>query len=361
MEELLPAGKVLEAKLLEKGWNQTDLAHIIGRPGSVVNDIIQGKSNITHDTAIQLGAAFGTSAEYWLNLQAIYKAAGAGESEISRRAKIFEQYPVREMARRGWISQIKDIEVLEQELGRFASGSFRYAARQSASAAKDTLRRAWFFRVFNLAKTMPVEKYSELKMVSALKELKTWLPNPTAIQNIPELMRLTGIRFLVVEQLPGSELDGVCCWLDEKSPVVGLTLRHDQLDRFWFTLLHELEHVRHRHGVREAIIDANLLENTTAVSEEEAIANRGAGESLIPERELSSFIARVQPIFNSTQITGFARRIGVHPSIVVGQLQHRGLIGWNQHTKMHVKVRSILTTTATYEGWGMQINLGGHS
>ena len=52
-----------------------------------------------------------------------------------------------------------------------------------------------------------------------------------------------GIRFILVEKLPNADIDGVCFWLDEHSPVIGMTTRRDKIDNFWFVLRHECEHV----------------------------------------------------------------------------------------------------------------------
>ena len=65
-----------------------------------------------------------------------------------------------------------------------------------------------------------------------------------------------GVRLVVVEPIPGSEIQGVCFWInDNKSPVIGLTLKGDQIDKFWFDLWHEIEHVLNGDGKEELIIE----------------------------------------------------------------------------------------------------------
>ncbi|MCH8902275.1 MAG: helix-turn-helix domain-containing protein, partial [Chloroflexi bacterium] len=70
--EVFPPGEFLADELAARGWSQTDLAHILGRDVNLVNDIIRGKRGITPETAQGLADAMGTSARYWLNLDAIY-------------------------------------------------------------------------------------------------------------------------------------------------------------------------------------------------------------------------------------------------------------------------------------------------
>lgn len=61
-------------------------------------------------------------------------------------------------------------------------------------------------------------------------------------------------------------------------------------------------------------------------SEVEQRADREAAEFLVPQAQLTNFIARVRPLYSKRKIRGSAATVGVHPGIVVGQLQHRGEI-----------------------------------
>ena len=90
--EMHAPGEFLREELDERNWTQADLARIIGRPVQVVNLIVSGKKAITAQTALQLAAALGTSAEVWLNLQTAYdlSTARVPEGEIRRRARDYE-------------------------------------------------------------------------------------------------------------------------------------------------------------------------------------------------------------------------------------------------------------------------------
>jgi HTH-type transcriptional regulator/antitoxin HigA len=90
--QVFPPGDFIREELEARGWTQGELARIIGRPIQVVNAIINGKKEITPETAVALGAAFGTSAVLWLNLQVAYRLAQAGEPDpaIENRARELE-------------------------------------------------------------------------------------------------------------------------------------------------------------------------------------------------------------------------------------------------------------------------------
>ncbi|APT91654.1 hypothetical protein CPHO_00470 [Corynebacterium phocae] len=70
--ELFPAGEILADELDARGWTQSEFAEVLGRPAQFVSEIISGKKEITRESATQIGAALGTSAEFWLNLQDSY-------------------------------------------------------------------------------------------------------------------------------------------------------------------------------------------------------------------------------------------------------------------------------------------------
>lgn len=85
-------GEILKDELDARGWTQSDLAEILGRPIQAINEIINCKEAIVPATAVELSRAFGTSAEFWLNLESAYRLdllhrQGGGNDQIARRAK----------------------------------------------------------------------------------------------------------------------------------------------------------------------------------------------------------------------------------------------------------------------------------
>lgn len=87
--EVFPPGAFIREELEERGWSQRDLADVLGRPLQAVNEIINGHKQITPETALELAAAFGTSAELWMNLEVRYRLWKAGRTNpaIEKRAR----------------------------------------------------------------------------------------------------------------------------------------------------------------------------------------------------------------------------------------------------------------------------------
>jgi len=125
-----------------------------------------------------------------------------------------------------------------------------------------------------------------------------------------------GIVLVVLKHLPGTYLDGAAMRRADGTPVIALTLRHDRIDNFWFTLLHEFCHAtRHLDGKTLLILDDLDIGSSDAIEEE---ADRFAEDALIPAR----FRARCGAAWMSTaEIVEIATEAGVHPAIVAGRWQ----------------------------------------
>src|SRR3546814_13449654 len=90
--EIFPPGEFLKDELEARGWSQTELAEIIGRPTRLINEIIAGKRTITPETAIQLGDSLGTGPELWMNLESQYQLSQVRPNDglVARRARLYE-------------------------------------------------------------------------------------------------------------------------------------------------------------------------------------------------------------------------------------------------------------------------------
>jgi len=355
-------GYFIREELEARGWSQRDLAFILGCPEPAVNMIISGKRGISPEMAKALGKAFDVPPEFFSNLQNAYDLAQAREPDpgVARRARLQDRYPVREMLKRGWLQET-DAALLEIQMAKFLEVEsveeiphLEHAPKKTVSDDIPATQLAWLFRVKQIAKSITVlTAYSEKKLREALSQLRQLTVDPEEIRNVPRIMMECGVRYVIVEGLPSGKIDGVCFWLDAKSPVIGMSLRFDRIDNFWFVLRHEIEHILRGHGRQYAIIDVDLdkANADSADSEEERIANLEAAFFCIPKDEMDSFIARKQPFFSERDVVGFARRLQVHPGIVVGQVQQR-TGRFELLRKYLVKIRQFATSGAIVDGWG---------
>jgi HTH-type transcriptional regulator/antitoxin HigA len=358
--EVFPPGEFVKDELKARGWTQADLAEILGRTERTVSEIVNGKRSLTPEMARGLGEAFCTDPQFWMNLEATYQLAQVRRTDdaIARRAKLYALVPMKEMIRRHWIEASENVDVMEQRVMSFLelrslddSPSFNASAR--SPIAPTPLQCAWLARARQLARALTVQRFAKGRLDTACDELRRLLPTTPELRHVSKILAEAGIRFVVVEGLPGSRIDGAAFWLDAHSPVVAMTIRYDRLDSFWFTLMHELAHVKNGDG---ASLDENLVgddsEATDTKAESERKADEFSGNFLVADREFNSFVARVGPLYSRLKIAGFANRLQIHPGIVVGRLQKTKRIPYSHHRELLEKVRSIVLETALSDGWG---------
>lgn len=353
--EVVPPGEFIRKELEERGWSQADLAAILGRPLQAVNEILTAKKAITPETAIELGAAFDTSAELFLHLEDVYRLslAKTEPGEVTRRAKLYQKVPLRELLKRGWIAPSPDVEVLEWEVCEFLDiGSLDEEPDCPFAARKGDGYRgvspgqvAWFYRCRQLAqRRKPSSRFREVALRRVAPRLAKEFVGEHSLEGLPERLARLGVHLVLLEHLPGSKIDGAAFWLGEH-PAVALSVRYDRVDSFWHTLMHELAHIL-LHGKDFCDLDIDMIAPGAVQGGAKPLTERQADsqacEWLVPQAELSRFIAETKPYYSHHKIVSFAERVGVHPGIIVGQLQHRGEIGWGHSRKYLVKVRHFL-------------------
>jgi HTH-type transcriptional regulator/antitoxin HigA len=357
--EVSPPGDRLKEELDARGWTQADLADILGRPPRLISEIITAKRAITPETAQGLGVALGTGPDLWMNLESQYQLSQTRLSNtVVRRTKIYGQFPVKEMQKRGWLKHETSLDAIETQLKSYFQISsidegvkIPHAAKKTSYDKVSMLQAAWLVRALQLSPRVSVAKYAASNLSSLYAGLRGCVQHPNDAAKVPELLSKAGIRLLIIEPLPGSKIDAACLWIDDQ-PLIALTLRYDRHDIFWHALLHELDHIEHDEGKSEPIVDSNLLTECSHGHKSEKRANQSAASRLIPAGQMEQFISKVKPLYSEAAIVAFAAQLKVHPGIVVGQLQHRELIPWSAFSKLKAKIRDVVTPNATTDGFG---------
>lgn len=363
-------GQLITALLAEKGWTQRVLAIVLDMDETGINKLVADKRAVDAPLAIALEEVFHVSADTFLGLQRSYDLAKArivSQPDPGRatRATLYGDLPVSEMIKRGWIAadSVRDKEQVESGLLRFFGVNrledieiFEHAAKKTeVSEPASPAQLAWLYRVRAIAGEQMVARFSPASIAAALPKLKALLGAPEEARKVPRIMAEAGVRFLVVETLPSAKIDGVCLWLNEKTPVIALTMRFDRMDNFWFVLRHEIEHVIQGHGKNVVMLDAELEGERAGigagVAVEERVANEAAAEFCVPRKLMDAFIARKAPYFAERDVVALAKMANVHPALVAGQLRYRtGL--YSRFADLMEKVRSNVLPNAVVDGWG---------
>lgn len=348
--EGFPPGEYLRDELAERGWSEAEFAHIIDRPAQMVSEILNGKKDITPETAVAFGDALGTSAELWLNLQAAYRLhlvrGNNSKSQIViRRARLRSLVPVRELQRRGWLPNSDDIDEIEGAVcNLLAIAHISEEPTLVAAARKTDLARpfspeqiAWIARVKQRGQTRPVSSsFDHVRLQEVAASLVAMIHDPLDLPAIVEAVQTCGVVVVIEEALKGSKIDGVTLFADDGTPIIGLSTRGDRMDSFIFTLLHEIAHlVLHHLQAGEVQLDEDL--DIADGSEDELAANDLAASWVFP-RGLN--VGPSKP--SMAEVLAVARTNGVHASFVIGRLQRMGVIGWGDFRRSIPKVRPFL-------------------
>lgn len=211
----------------------------------------------------------------------------------------------------------------------------RYIERQSEGRAAKALNRQTRSRnpsteLVNLwvARVLELAKESRPRMKGKFNITDTgWLTQLVGLSAFPDgplravnLLRDHGIIFVTEPHLPTTMLDGAAMMTPDGIPVVAVTLRHDRIDNFWFTLLHELGHV-YLHfgtGLSDGFIDDDLSQQIVSDAEREA-------DDFARTRLISDDLWKASPVrFTKSRdaVEKFARRLNIHPAIVAGRIRN---------------------------------------
>lgn len=361
-------GKIVEQMLKEKGWSKGEFAEILGVTRGTVYLVLAGKVSISKEMATKLAAAFGNSAAEWLKWDSLHKLAASGPdvSGVGTMARLYDLAPVRDMQRRGWLPLTTDPLELETELKKFYGKdsldtdiTFPVATKRTITLASlNAAEKAWCFRARQLAASMITAPFEPKRLAVLGKKLRQLAAYPKEARHLPKVLSEFGIRFVVIEPLPGVEIDGAAFWLSEEEPAIAVSIRHDRIDGFWFTVMHEYAHIRAGDAIS---IDTNLVDEmrgitvTLVENEAERLANERAADTLIPRSELWSFISRVGPYYSRERVIQFAHTMKIHPGIIVGQLQYRKELGYSALRELLPKVRDAVISTALTDGWNQTI------
>lgn len=326
-----PPGVTLQEIMAHIGMSQTDLATRTGRPIKTINEIIQGKTAITPETALQLERVLGTPARFWNDRERHYREFLARQEESGRLGEELawlQEIPVRAMVKLGWVGGFKDqVPQLRECLNFFGvaspaewrkvwmepQASYR---KSQAFCSEPGAVAAWLRRGEVEGQHVECASFDATVFRDALSEIRPLTRGlPKVFQ--PELVRLcsaAGVAVAFIPEIPKARVSGATRWMTKDKALIQLSLRYKSDDQLWFTFFHEAGHIL-KHGRKSIFIEGNGTRG-----EEEREADEFASGTLIPPSDFTDIA--FLPRLSKKDVTEFAGRIGIAPGIVVGRLQH---------------------------------------
>ncbi|WP_150001828.1 ImmA/IrrE family metallo-endopeptidase [Iodidimonas gelatinilytica] len=341
-----PPGDTILDILDERGMSIEAFSLLIDETPSFSQSLISGKARITARIALKLSEQLGSTKDFWLTREDQFRNERHSVRSIQSLSEWARLLPISDMKKFGWLSPGKkqkslveaclnffDVPSLEAWKETYGDNSMQSAFRKSAiREADDFAVAAWLRQGEILSNRIKINKWDKRKFLSALPELKrlTWYKNPSLfLRKLKEICANCGVYLVVVRAPKGCSINGAARFNKRGSPIIQLSFRYLSDDHFWFTFFHECGHlVLHENKIPFFENDGMSLDQ----AEEEA--NLFASNQLI-SLEFQPKLLNLKP--SSKDIMSFAKKAGVSPGIVVGQLQHYHLIGYNQFN--HLKRR----------------------
>jgi HTH-type transcriptional regulator/antitoxin HigA len=323
--------EAIRFRMEQQGLTRKDLEKYFGSQ-SKVSEVLNHKRPLSLAMIRALHQGLGIPAEVLLQEDG---------RELSEPKYDLKKYPFTEMFKEGYFSffngTLQDAkedreEILERFFLVFQGLTFEKAMPRSSAADKmdEFALEAWQARALALAEEQELPPYVPNSLdeddLKHLAKLSAFEKGPDLAR---EFLQKHGIAFVILKNLPHTYLDGACFKSPSGRPVIGLTLRYDRLDNFWFTLFHELGHlVLHLDLNNFAFFDDTETEGHHVHDAREKEANDFASRYLIPSDAWKPWRRSNTGIVSKEEIRSFADRLGISPAIVAGRLR------WETHDYM---------------------------
>lgn len=353
-----PPGETLGDTLAAKGISQTELADRMGRPLKTINEIIQGKTAIQPETALQLERVLGISAGFWMEREKNYRLELA---EIEEAEQFFEKkawlknFPISKMKEFGWIEYTSETptEKFKANLNFFSVSNkeafyVQYGKQEQSAAYRmsNTGKKnpyavmAWLRRGELQGRELKAKEFSAAKFKEALKEIKQLMVQQpdNFFKDLQAICLTAGVKVVHTPCLPKTKLQGSTRWINQ-TPLIQLSNQYQRNDIFWFTFFHEAGHIL-KHGKKEVFVEG--LEYTAEGVEKEEEADRFAIKYTFPEKEKKRIRQQIKDNRHPIQIIKrAAKEIETHPALILGSLAKEKVLhhslGWTADIYKKIK------------------------
>lgn len=335
-----PPGATIKEQLLNRGMSQREFAARMEMSEKHISRLINGEVGLTTDVAIRLEMVLGLPAQFWNNLESIYREKLEKikqENEMDEDLEILKKIPYNEMALNGWVKDTKDTNQKVVELRKFFEvirlGLLQEKLHPQIACRRQAITDKSYYALFAWAQEAKREARKITTNSINLAELENQLDNIRKMtmddpQNfcaeLEKKLSCCGIAIVFLPHIGGSFLHGATFY-DGNKIIIGLTVRGKDADKFWFSLFHEIGHILLGH--------INNAYGTTTGDED--AANEFAKERLIPKESFERFCEYNH--FDKKSIIRFSNEISIAPGIVVGRLQKENKIPYSWHNDLKVQ------------------------
>lgn len=336
----IPPGATIREQIENRGMKQKELALRMDLSEKHISRLINGQVELTQDVSLRLESVLGIPANFWNNLEIIYREKLARvilEEEMEKDVELLALFPYSEIAKIGWVQKTKVPEERVIQLRNFfevAKLNLLDNLRIPGIAYRKTNENNisnYSLAVWAQKAKLEARKYNVAPInISYLQNQIPIIRNMTTsnpdifCEKLIKILSDCGIALIFLPHIEGSFLHGATFY-DGNKIVMGLTVRGKYADKFWFSLFHELHHIISGH--------INNFSETTL--EEENEADFFAKNILIAQDKYENFIEK--KCYSKECIVEFAKEINISPGIVLGRLQKENYVPYNRFNEIKEK------------------------
>lgn len=325
----------IKFRMEQEGLKRKDLNRYLGSP-SRVSDVLNKKRPLSLAMIRSLHSGLEIPSDVLLQ---------APDKSLEPCRYSMSDYPFSQMVKRGYfesftgtIARAKDLseELLESFFSVLGDSEQEYVyCRENKETVDKFALKAWKCQAIHLAKKKQLPEYNKNKLdktfLKEIVKLSQFSEGPLLVR---ELLNKKGIHLIILRHLDKTYLDGACFVMSDGHPVIGLTLRHNRLDNFWFTLLHELAHLLlHVNDISNAFFDDTEKGHIDKSNIVEKEADTLAQEMLISGKEWKIINKKLKENFSVSTVSSLAIELGISPAIIAGGVRrHRN--DYTQFTKL---------------------------
>ena len=334
-----PPGVTIKEQLLNRGMNQKEFAARMGMSEKHISKLINGEVQLTIDTAMRLEMVLGVPAQFWCNLESIYREKVAKvneENAMDTDIEIVKKIPYKEMSKNGWVEDTskcqekvinlrKYFEVAQLEFWRGNLVPGIACRKLSTSEKSDYALLAWAQKAkleSRKVDTSPIDIKRLIEIIPQIRKMTMMNPKDFC-QQLTTKLASCGIALVFLPHIGGSFLHGATFYEGSKI-VVALSVRGKDADKFWFSLFHELGHIILGH-----------IGKAECTTDDENSADIFSKNTLIPTEKFEKYVKEYE--INERSIIDFAHEVDIDPGIVVGRLQKEGHINYGRYNNLKTK------------------------
>jgi len=355
-------GYYIKEQMQARGWVQAELAEILGVSPKHLSSIIKNKQPLSIENAKNLGLAFDTTPQLWLNIDNNYRLwlmqhEAEKTDTVKTKAIIYSRMPVRDMMKKGWIISTRNTNELEKEVKNYwgiedlnfsflEESVLPYCKKSEAyNQFNASYAATWYHMAKQFSESFITIEYDKNALNLLYKNIAKYTLNEGGIEAFLSELNKCGVKFFILPHLEKTYLDGAA-FIHNESPVVVYTARYKRVDNFWFTIAHEIAHIiKHLDKDTPVILD-NLKEE--AVDKIETEANSMAAKYLLHNKILNYLEDSINYL-TVDKVLECSEQFNIHPAIIIGALAHNNSISYRNLSLFNENVLELIPLEYIHE------------